>query len=362
MTCCPAMCNSGSEIAFSQVREDPLTEWRVLNQLASHKSELRVLLIASGGCTALSLLAHPAVNTVAAIDINPAQLHLVELRRQALQHLSLPEQRRLLGIDPAPEAELLALYDRLRPYLPVATGTFWDERAEQISFGLNRVGRFEQLFRELALRFTAIGLDPLQNPDQAISHPQWQSIFEQVFERDKLAQTFGAAAVDYSMERSFGEHFADVFAQALRRYHPEDNYFLTQVWRDTYPDRPEAVPLYLMPTIQRAILQAGADRLHLHQGSFETLLPQLTADAKFDLIQFSNISDWMPPNQLHAILATMVNSLYPGGALLGRRLNGDHHLATMMADHLRVDEALSQELLAADRSYFYREIVVGFCG
>lgn len=77
-------------------------------------------------------------------------------------------------------------------------------------------------------------------------------------------------------------------------------------------------------------------------------------------IQFSNISDWMPLSELHKMLANAVDSLKPGGALVGRRLNGDHHLASIMSEHLTVDEKLSTQLHESDRSFFYREVVVGF--
>lgn len=76
MICCPH-----SELAESQVREDAAIELQVIEQLAQQQEHpLRVLLVASGGCTALSLLASPDVAQVEAVDLNPAQLHLVELR------------------------------------------------------------------------------------------------------------------------------------------------------------------------------------------------------------------------------------------------------------------------------------------
>lgn len=95
------------------------------------------------------------------------------------------------------------------------------------------MGRFEELFRLLCARFADCGLHPLHS-HKAIKHPLWREIFEEVFERGKLVQTFGEAAVNYSMDRSFGEHFADVFALALQQFVPEKNYFLTQVWSDRY--------------------------------------------------------------------------------------------------------------------------------
>ena len=68
----------------------------------------------------------------------------------------------------------------------------------------------------------------------------------------------------------------------------------------------------------------------------------------------------MPIRALYSMMALMVSCLAPGGAIIGRRLNGDHPLASIMAEHLTVDKAFSQQLLECDRSFFYREVVVGF--
>lgn len=355
------------EIAFSQVREDPLTELQVVHHLATQQNHpLRVLLVASGGCTALSLLTHEAIAHIDAVDLNPAQIHLVELKRQAMLHLSMNEQFCLLGIErlndpvqPCDPGDRLSLYQKLRPHLPKSTGIFWDDRPNQITVGMNRVGRFESLFRELSGCFAAVGLDPIANPETALTSPDWRSIFERVFERHKLAQIFGEAAVNYSMDRTFGEHFADVFAHALRQFVPHENYFITQVWRDRYPIRADGIPLYLQASTQPTI-RTRCDRLHLHIGAFIPTLQKLAAIEPFDLIQFSNISDWIPLSELNAMLAIAVSSLKPGGALIGRRLNGDHHLASVMQNHLSVNHSWSEELQQCDRSFFYREVVVGF--
>ncbi len=361
---CSSSAEITSEIAFSQVREDPRIELRVIQELAKRQQNpLRVLLVASGGCTALSLLSNPAIAKIEAVDLNPAQLHLIELRRQALLHLSLDEQLRLIGADKsASDRDRLSIYASLSQNLPASTKAFWDTRLEQIGFGVNQVGRFEQLFRQLAEKFAQIGIEPLQEPSVAIQHPRWRDIFEQVFERDRLIDTFGEAAVNYSMDRSFGEHFADVFSQALQRFIPNENYFLTQVWGDRYTSdlKGEGVPLYLQASAQNDIHRLGTERLQLHQGAFVDCLQQLAQSEKFDLIQFSNISDWMPLSSLHQMLKEIVYCLNSGGAIIGRRLNGDHNLAEIMAEHITIDRSLSQELLASDRSFFYREVVVGF--
>lgn len=101
----------------------------------------------------------------------------------------------------------------------------------------------------------------MDQPLKAIQHPQWRAIFDAVFERDALANMFGEAAVNYSMDRRFGEHFADVLAQALTQFRPRENYFLTQVWDDRYTTGTDGVPVYLQPSAQLATRFLGADNI-----------------------------------------------------------------------------------------------------
>jgi S-adenosylmethionine-diacylglycerol 3-amino-3-carboxypropyl transferase len=359
-----------SDLAFSQVREDPAIELSLIKQLAERQNHpLRVLIVASGGCTVLSLLADANVEVIDAVDLNRAQLHLVELRRQALVNLPLDEQLLLVGafiygdVERQTENNLannrLALYQKIRPYLPIDTQSYWDGKQEEIAFGLNRVGRFEALFRELKSEFANLGIYPLNMGAIATSHPQWNQIFEKVFQRDKLVRFFGEEAVNYSMDRSFGEHFADVFASSLQRFTPEKNYFLTQVWTDSYSNSIDGMPIYLQPTTQSMIRCLGVDRLKLHHGAFAQKMLELGTQKGYDLIQFSNISDWMPIPNLHGMLSKAVEYLKPGGILVGRRLNGDHILADIMAKHLPINKELSSLLKETDRSFFYQEVVVG---
>lgn len=364
-----------SDLLFSQVREDPLLDLQVVDRVAARRgAPARVLLVASGGCTAVSMLAADSVAEVHAIDANPAQLHLTALRQQAALRLPPADVRVLLGESMmvaagAPDrgpvagegddgARRLALYRELAGALPAAARAHWDARADEVRFGVNRVGRFEELFRELARALAGRGLDPLADALGAVSSPGWRASFQQVFERRKLAEVFGEEAVVYSMDRSFADHFEHQFARALGRYRVTDNYFLSQVLCDCY--RADQGPPYLADTFRAAASRLGGDRLHLHAGRFADRLAELAAPAKFDVIQLSNISDWMPPSELDALLARVRACLTPGGAVIGRRLNGDHVLMDLVARHFEVDRALCAALLEQDRSFFYREVVAGW--
>lgn len=307
------------------------------------------------------MLGDEAIAEVHAVDVNPAQLHLTALRSSAALALSPAQQRTLLGAGGdgvEPEARL-ALYREIGDTLPETTRRYWDAREAELGFGVNRSGRFEELFRELAAALAGANVDVTAH--DAAAHPGFRASFQQVFERDKLARTFGEAAVAYSMDRSFADHFESVFASALRRWTPDANYFLHQVLRDGYPSGPGQLPPYLASDFARRAQQAGSERLSLHHESFAAQVGRLAREGqKYDVIQTSNISDWMPRPDLDALLAQVRRCLRPGGAVIGRRLNGDHVLADYVGRHFELDRALSSELRERDRSFFYREVVVGW--
>src|SRR4051812_29226363 len=93
------------EVVFAQVREDAAIELEMLRSLPQGET---AFCIASGGCTAFALLlARPAQLQI--VDVNPAQVHLVECKRAALAHLSHPDLMRCMMHDARPA------YARLRP-------------------------------------------------------------------------------------------------------------------------------------------------------------------------------------------------------------------------------------------------------
>lgn len=80
----------------------------------------------------------------------------------------------------------------------------------------------------------------------------------------------------------------------------------------------------------------------------------------FDLLDLSDVLDWLPMPERRAALRKAASVLSEGGVLLARRLNGDGSLSDLMRRHLVVDRALSAELFEQERSFLYAEVVAGF--
>src|SRR4051812_41401892 len=81
-------------VAFAQVREDSLLDLSLVKRLP-HGA--RVILVASGGCTAALLATAPNVALLHLVDPNAAQLALAQLKLHLLRTTAPDERAALLG-------------------------------------------------------------------------------------------------------------------------------------------------------------------------------------------------------------------------------------------------------------------------
>lgn len=133
---------SEDRLFFAQVREDPCIEIEAL-QVGPTDT---VVVVSSGGCTALSLLAVGA-GRVLAVDLNAAQNHLVELKAAALSELDGEQAVAFLGGSAATSAGRLSVYEELRHHLSSFARAYWDDRRSNIADGVLNAGVSERFIR-----------------------------------------------------------------------------------------------------------------------------------------------------------------------------------------------------------------------
>ena len=360
-----------SDIFYSVQNEDYQTELAVLQRI-QRGAPLRVLMIASSGENALSLLTQEMVAGVDAVEMNVAQLQLCELRRTALEHLTRDEQLHLLGALPSPsrrgdggEVERLALYDRIRAHLPEASRAFWDARRERdLAFGVQHVGRNDVLMHDIGARVRAAGFAPLQRPLRDAELPTWKAVYAELMTPAYILALFGLPSEGLAarIANSSG-HLAECHFRALQKPHAERDYFVTTVFASAYATAAgeDGLPLYLQLRGQEALRQLGTrERLRLHTGNILEQMKLLSASEPFDLISISNIADWMNDAQFAGMVTQAHECLKPGGALLARTGTGNQMIMGIMAQHMRTDAAFDAELLTVERGPWFRTIAVGF--
>jgi S-adenosylmethionine:diacylglycerol 3-amino-3-carboxypropyl transferase len=359
-----------SDLFYSVQNEDFRTELEVLRRV--HRgAPLRVLMVASAGENPLSVLADPMVGEVHAVDTNPAQVHLCELRRRALGGLSRDDQLALLGADGAAPgargaARRLALYEAVRPRLPAASRAFWDERRNRdLAFGTHYVGRNDVLMRDLQVAVRAAGFAPLERALRDDELPAWQSAYATVMTVPYFMHTFGlpseAAAAKLA---GLSGRVAECHFRALQQPGARQNYFVTTAFANRYAREAgeDGLPACLQQRHAGVLAEpARLDRLHLHIGSIFDQAEALAGSAGvFDLISLSNIADWMDDGQFAGVVTRMSRCLAPGGALLARTATGAPMIVEVTARLMRSDEALNGELARVERGPWFRTVAAGF--
>ena len=162
-----------TELAFAQVREDPLLDAAVVRDVARRRGRpARVLIVASGGCTALGLLALEEVDRVVAVDASAAQLDWVELRREAMALLPFGAQRVLLGGIVALAPARRTAYEALRPHLREPVRARYDARSGDVEAGVLQAGGLGALVGGLRAGLPHQGARPPPFPNPAPSPPR----------------------------------------------------------------------------------------------------------------------------------------------------------------------------------------------
>lgn len=344
-------------VAFAQVREDPLLDLWVLDQIAKRK---RVALVASGGCTAAAIAARPDIELVHIVDPNPAQIALARLKLHLLETTEPRERLRVLGHGRLSLEARLAKLTQLLEHLALPSNIFGPPE-HVAGHGPDHSGRYELLFaalrRELAVHAQALEqvLDMSEPGDQALkvapTAPLGRALnvaFEKIMSHSNLVALFGEGATR-NPRKSFSAHFAEQLRLILGRLPAAGNPFLSQMLLGRFSSRAEHHWLQLPASKLTAAIRwedsLMIPALKQHQG-------------EFDFVHLSNILDWLGPDDARATLDSAWSALRPGGWVIVRQLNSALDIPSL-CPRFTWDRDAGMELLSRDRSFFYRTICVG---
>jgi S-adenosylmethionine-diacylglycerol 3-amino-3-carboxypropyl transferase len=350
-----------ARLFFAQVREDPQVE---LEALAPARHEALVV-VSSGGCTALSLLAAGAA--VTAVDVNPVQNHLVELKAAALAHLEPAAARAFLGARPAERAWRADTYARLRAGLGEGARAHWDAAPRAIAAGVLHAGLTEIVIAALA-RLVRATVHPPERVERLLAcrsleeqrslyrrewnNRRWRLLFRLLLNRPALARALDPRF--FGRARGLARQFHALWEHALTELPVGDNYFLHDLLRGAYPEH--ARPPYLDES-GAACWRERLRALTLVDG---TLTDHLRAcpDRSVAGFALSNVCEWLDAAGQDALFAQVARCAAPGARVCLRNFVGHTDVPTAWRDVLIEEPGLGERLAARDRSLMQRRVVV----
>lgn len=354
----------GSRLLYSQCWEDLDCARAALRIRPGHQ----VLAIAAAGDNVLGMLIDDAARIVA-VDVNPAQIAVTELKAAALCHLDADDLHAFVGLRPEPDR--WAVYRRLRPRLSEASRHFWDSHRRLIDGGILSAGRFERyvrLFRRLVLPVVPgrramqeiLAAKDVETQRQVYAQrwdtARWRLLFRMFFSRPLLA-AFGRhrSFFEHAPSGGIGAHFLDRVRIGLTSTPLVDNPYLTYLLTGTYR-HPRAVPDYLRAGCQPTIA-ARVDRVEMVTASLTDTLRGLP-DRSIDAFYLSDVFELFGTDAYEQALSEIARVGRPGARLcywnnlvLRQR---PERLAGVIASH--ATEAA--ELHRHDRAFLYSRLVV----
>lgn len=317
-------------IQFSVVREDPEIERKVI--LSSNAKE--ILLIASGGCTALSLQSYFPNLKFTLVDPNLAQIKLIQEKIETLKESSTTRRKKAFNV------------------------------GSDSSLGLNERGNFESLFRSFRNFINEFILGPgelkefltpstqhlEQNHTSSIrtklfEHKYWKVAFKLFFHHNFLEAMFGPEAVQHAPKDSYPEYFRKMIERGLEKENRSRNYFIHHLFLGQYIDQEDCLPYYLTAPITKYNFEF-----------VNNTIDKIDNFRSFDLVHLSNIFDWMSEDEIKNIANRLNIEMKPGSRILTRQLNNQKDFMKYFYNHFELLQDESMELLANDRSLFYSQI------
>jgi S-adenosylmethionine-diacylglycerol 3-amino-3-carboxypropyl transferase len=325
------------------------------------------LSIGSAGDNSFALLARGA-RSVTAVEMNPAQVVCIELRKAAYLHLGHEEFLELLGARES--AARAAHLDKLRDHLPDSVQRALAGGMIAPHAGLGSLGKFEsyfRLFREkvLPLAHTQARVAELlesKSRDERVefykrqwNNWRWRMIFKVFFSRWMMGRLGRDPEFFKYVDGSVSERILARTQHALCELDPAQNPYLHWILRGMHG---EALPLALrrecFEPIRRALLE---DRFRMVHAPIEELF-EVEPQLKYDAFNLSDIFEYMSETAFHRLLEKVVGASRRGARLAYWNMLVPRSRPPTMADRLQPLEDLSASLFHEDRAFFYARFVV----
>lgn len=283
------------KIAFYYSREDSNVESEVLKKYTSN--QMNILSIASGGEHIFEYLSSDKNLFLDVIDINPNQL---ELSKNKLNQL--------------------------------LENNFNDKVLSE-----QEIGKFEKMFSLLRSFFNEGEISGLKC-GMPIETKKLKFIVDILFSNDYLNIVFGEDATKYTV-KSFSNHFYSVFVECLSKNETNTlNIFENKSIRNY-----EGLSSLLIKNYKN------------HELIWRVNNPKnFSSTINYDIINISNIGDWMSQEDYNDMLIRLKNHLNKNGCIIARKLLGDYNLKEVLENHGFNCENM------IDSTNFYTETVVAY--
>lgn len=327
-----------------------------------------ILSIASGGDNTFALLLQNPAKIIA-IDKNPLQLHLVELKMMAIAHFQYTEFLNFLGISCSNTR--WHLYQRLRPFLKEESREYWDQQKKSIEIGIIHCGKFEKYFA-IFRRFIMPFIHSHKNISQLLQDKilrQQRQFYQQIWDNRRWKWLFRVffgkfllgnlgrrpSYFRYVKSNNIGNILLQRSKRGLTQIPTSKNYFLQYILKGNYDDPQQSHP-YLQKT-NFLKLKLNLYRLELRQTDLLEYLKSLPSCtiSKFNL---SDVFEYMSIEDYETIIAQLLRTSTKDARIAFWTLFVPREIPFSYKLYYHTNNLVNRSLTKHAKTFFYRDFQI----
>ena len=348
-----------SYIRYANCWEDA----EVLIQGLKPESNSRILSIGSAGDNSFSLLSS-SPELVTAIDINPAQTALIELKKAAIKNLDYQGTLGFLGF--AEYSARIETFHKLKKGLSVNAHQYWSDNLKMIENGVIHQGKFEKYFQYFSRRVLPL-IHQSKTAEKLMLNKskteqenfyrqswntwRWQLLFRIFFSRVVIGK-FGR---DKQFFNEVKEPVAKSIFKRVGKYlagqYVFENEFLEYI---LFRNFKKNLPHYLRPE-NFEIIKINIDKLEIVTGSFGTYY---TSNCNYSHLNLSDIFEYLSEDDYLRTVKLIKENSKMGTKLVYWNLLVPRRLSHTEPAAFRYKQEKSNELSAIDKGFFYSPVIL----
>lgn len=324
----------------------------------------KVLTIGSAGDNSFSLLLNDP-EFVLAVDLNQAQLRLIELKKAAFISLNYEEFLSFLGFEEA--TNRIELYKKVCKELSLENVDYWDTYLSDLKKGIIYSGKFERYFKVFRTKILPIihskstvkELFSTKNEDEQIrfyetrwNNLRWRLLFKLFFSKRVMGILGRDPAFLKEVEIPVSTFILNQAKNHLSSTRCQKNYFLHFIMKGNFGDY---LPHYARKENFSKIKQ-NVHKLKTFHGIAEDAFKEYSGFSKFNL---SNIFEYMDPELFKNVSKNFVEQSSNASRFVYWNLMVPRKMFEV-SELLKNDSLSTAELRKLDNGFFYSGVFIDF--
>ncbi|MFI5150030.1 MAG: DUF3419 family protein [Bacteroidia bacterium] len=323
----------------------------------------KILSIGSAGDNSFSLLVTDP-SLVVAVDVNKIQLHLIELKKAAIQHLTYNELLSFLGFRVSDERK--KIFNSIKSSLSDPVRLYWEHNITQIEQGIINQGKFEHYFQlfstkilpwihsrsttaKLFISKTEAGQQEFY--DKHWNTWRWRLLFKIFFSKYVMGKYGRDPEFLKEVKVAVGTHIFNKAELQLRSAQAQHNFILRYNLTGSFE---HLLPHYLQPG-NYEVIRIRLDKLKIKEGYAQDAVQEY---GNFRYMNLSNIFEYMNPELFRTTAEQLVISTESGGRLAYWNLMVPRRISLLLPKHAVYEQEVSEQLTKADKGFFYNQFIV----